>query len=99
MNTLIKKELKADAEKYGDDRRSPLVERAEAKALTERELLPSEAITVILSEKGWIRQGKGHEVDCQKLSYKGGDQYLAHACGKSNQPAVFLASDGRSYSS
>ncbi|SJL85375.1 DNA topoisomerase IV subunit A [Vibrio palustris] len=98
LNTLIKKELKADAEKYGDDRRSPLVERAEAKALTERELLPSEAITVILSEKGWIRQGKGHEVDCQKLSYKAGDQYLAHACGKSNQPAVFLASDGRSYS-
>ena len=98
LNTLLKKELKADAEKYGDDRRSPLVERAEARALTERELLPSEAITVILSEKGWVRQGKGHEIDCQKLNYKAGDQYLAHACGKSNQPAVFLASDGRSYS-
>lgn len=98
LNTLLKKELKADAEKYGDDRRSPLVERAEARALTERELLPSEAITVILSEKGWVRQGKGHEIDCQKLNYKAGDQYLAHARGKSNQPAVFLASDGRSYS-
>lgn len=98
LNTLLKKELKADAEKYGDDRRSPLVEREEAKALTERDLMPSEAITVVLSEKGWIRHAKGHEVDCESLNYKAGDNYLAHACGKSNQPAVFLGSDGRSYS-
>lgn len=98
LNTLLKKELKADAEKYGDDRRSPLVEREEAKAMTERDLIPSEAITVVLSEKGWIRHAKGHEVDCAGLSYKSGDQYLAHARGKSNQQAVFLGSDGRSYS-
>ncbi|MBO0215123.1 DNA topoisomerase IV subunit A [Vibrio sp. Vb2880] len=98
LNTLLKKELKADAEKYGDDRRSPLVEREEAKALTERDLMPSEAITVVLSEKGWIRHAKGHEVDCEGLNYKAGDNYLAHACGKSNQQAVFLGSDGRSYS-
>ena len=98
LNTLIKKEIKADAEKYGDDRRSPLVEREEAKALTERDLLPSEAITVVLSEKGWIRHAKGHEVDCEAMNYKSGDKYLAHACGKSNLPAVFLGSDGRSYS-
>ena len=98
LNTLIKKELKADAEKYGDDRRSPLVEREEAKALTERDLLPNEAITVIISDKGWVRHAKGHEVDCEGLNYKAGDQYLAHACGKSNQQAIFLASDGRSYS-
>ncbi len=98
MNTLLKKELKADAEKYGDERRSPLVERAEAKALTERDLLSSEAITVVLSEKGWIRHAKGHDVDVEGLSYKSGDQYLAHACGKSNQQAIFLGSDGRSYS-
>ncbi|MGF1731937.1 DNA topoisomerase IV subunit A [Photobacterium kasasachensis] len=97
LNTLIKKELLADAEKYGDDRRSPLVERAEAKALTERDLVPSEAITVVLSEKGWIRHAKGHEVDPTSLSYKSGDGYLAHARGKSNLPAIFLGTDGRSY--
>ncbi|PSW15173.1 DNA topoisomerase IV subunit A [Photobacterium sanctipauli] len=97
LNTLIKKEILADAEKYGDDRRSPLVEREEAKALTERDLIPSEAITVVLSEKGWIRHAKGHEVDPSGLSYKSGDGYMAHARGKSNQPAVFLGSDGRSY--
>ncbi|MGX9418554.1 DNA topoisomerase IV subunit A [Vibrio sp. WJH972] len=98
LNTLLKKEIQADADKYGDDRRSPMVERAEAKALTERDLIPSEPITVVLSEKGWIRHAKGHDVDCSNLNYKSGDKYLAHAIGKSNQQAVFLGSDGRSYS-
>ncbi|MGX9519344.1 DNA topoisomerase IV subunit A [Vibrio mediterranei] len=98
MNTLLKKEIQADAEKYGDDRRSPIVERAEAKAMTERDLIPSEPITVVLSEKGWIRHAKGHDVDASSLNYKAGDKYLASARGKSNQPAVFLGSDGRSYS-
>ncbi|QPK05164.1 DNA topoisomerase IV subunit A [Vibrio kanaloae] len=98
LNTLIKKEIQADAEKYGDDRRSPLIERAEAKALTERDLVPSEPITVVLSEKGWIRHAKGHEVDAEGLNYKSGDTFLASAKGKSNQQAVFLGSDGRSYS-
>ncbi|MDF5302674.1 DNA topoisomerase IV subunit A, partial [Vibrio parahaemolyticus] len=98
LNTLLKKEIKADAEKYGDDRRSPLVERAEAKALTERDLVPSEPITVVLSEKGWVRHAKGHDVDAESLNYKSGDKYLAHTRGKSSQPAVFLGSDGRSYS-
>ncbi|CAH7041810.1 DNA topoisomerase IV subunit A [Vibrio chagasii] len=98
LNTLIKKEIQADADKYGDDRRSPLVERAEAKAMTERDLVPSEPITVVLSEKGWIRHAKGHEVDAEGLNYKSGDKFLASAKGKSNQQAVFLGSDGRSYS-
>ncbi|MDB1122972.1 DNA topoisomerase IV subunit A [Vibrio algarum] len=98
MNTLLKKEIQADAEKYGDDRRSPLVERSESKALTERDLVPSEPITVVLSDKGWIRHAKGHDVDASNLNYKSGDSYLAQACGKSNQQAVFLGSDGRSYS-
>ncbi|MCL9781496.1 DNA topoisomerase IV subunit A [Vibrio sp. S4M6] len=98
LNTLLKKEIKADADKYGDNRRSPLIERSEAKALTERDLVPSEPITVVLSEKGWIRHAKGHEVDASGLNYKSGDQYLAHARGKSNQQAIFLGSDGRSYS-
>lgn len=98
LNTLLKKEIQADAEKYGDDRRTPLIERAEAKAMTERDLVPSEPITVVLSEKGWIRHAKGHDVDPSGLSYKSGDGYLAHALGKSNQQAVLLGSDGRSYS-
>jgi topoisomerase-4 subunit A len=98
MNTLLKKEIQADADKFGDERRSPIVERSEAKALTERDLIPSEPITVVLSDKGWIRHAKGHDVDAKGLNYKSGDAYLAHACGKSNQQAVFLGSDGRSYS-
>lgn len=98
MKTLIKKELLADAEKYGDERRSPLVERGEAKALSERELTPAESVTVILSQKGWVRSAKGHDIDGQKLSYKSGDSFLAAAEGKSNQPVVFFDSSGRSYS-
>ncbi|MBU3020782.1 DNA topoisomerase IV subunit A [Aestuariibacter sp. A3R04] len=98
LKTLIKKEILADAEKYGDDRRSPLVERGEAKALSEKELIPSEAVTVVLSEKGWARCAKGHDVDAQALSYKAGDGYLASAKGRSNQPAVFLDSSGRAFS-
>ncbi|MGL5303440.1 MAG: DNA topoisomerase IV subunit A, partial [Aeromonas sp.] len=78
LNTLLKKELLADAEKYGDDRRTPLVERATAVALTEKELTPSEPVTVILSDKGWVRAAKGHDVDVAGLSYKAGDGYLAH---------------------
>lgn len=97
LKTLIKKELLADAEKYGDDRRSPLVERKEAKALTERELTPSEAVTVVVSKKGWVRAAKGHDVDGATLSYKSGDDYLASARGRSNQPVVFIDSSGRCF--
>lgn len=97
MKTLIKKELLADAEKYGDDRRSPLVQRHESKALTERELTPSEAVTVVLSKKGWVRAAKGHDVDGSSLAYKSGDEFLASAKGRSNQPVVFIDSSGRSF--
>jgi len=97
LGTLIKKELLADADKYGDERRSPLVERAEAKALTEKELLPSEPVTVVLSEKGWGRCAKGHDVDAEGLSYRAGDRFLEAATGRSNQPVVFLAASGRSF--
>lgn len=98
LSTLLKKEILADAEKYGDDRRTPLVERATAVALTEKELTPSEPVTVILSDKGWVRAAKGHDVDVEGLSYKAGDNYLAHAHGRSNQQAVFLSTLGRTYS-
>ncbi|MFH7564419.1 DNA topoisomerase IV subunit A [Oceanimonas smirnovii] len=97
LSTLLKKEILADAEKYGDDRRSPLVVREEAKALSEKELIPSEPVTIVLSEKGWIRSAKGHEVDGAALSYKAGDSFLDAAAGRSNQMAVFLASSGRAY--
>lgn len=98
LKTLIKKEILQDAETYGDDRRSPIVERAEAKALSEKELVPSEAVTVVLSEKGWARCAKGHDIDAEALSYKSGDKYLASAQGRSNQPVVFLDTSGRAFS-
>jgi len=98
LKTLIKQELKADADKYGDQRRSPLVERAAAQALNESELVVSEPVTVVLSEKGWARAAKGHDVGAAELSYREGDKYLASARGKSSQQAVFIDSTGRSYS-
>ncbi|RUO30050.1 DNA topoisomerase IV subunit A [Aliidiomarina sedimenti] len=98
LKTLVKKELQADAEKYGDARRSPLVERGEAKAFSERELAPSEPVTVVLSKKGWVRAAKGHDVDGAALAYKSGDEFLASAKGRSNQPVVFIDSSGRSFS-
>jgi len=97
MNTLIRKELLADAETYGNDRRSPLVARSESKALSETELMPSEAVTVILSEKGWARCAKGHDLDAQSMSYKSGDAYLGSAQGRSNLPAIFVDSVGRAF--
>lgn len=97
MKTLIKKELLADAETYGDDRRSPIAERAPAEALQETDLTPSEQVTVVLSEKGWARAAKGHDIDPAGLSYKAGDQYQSSAHLRSNQSAVFLDSSGRSY--
>ena len=98
LKTLIRKEILADAEKYGDARRSPLVEREEAKAMTERDLTPAEAVTVVLSHKGWVRAAKGHDVDGASLAYKAGDSFLAAAHGKSNQQVVFIDSSGRSFS-
>ncbi len=97
MKTLLKKELKADAEEYGDDRRSPIVERESAQAMDETALISVEPITVILSEKGWVRSAKGHEVDATALTYKSGDQYQDSACGRSNQLAIFMDSTGRAY--
>lgn len=97
MKTLMKKELAAIAEKYGDDRRSPLVEREEAKAFSELELMTADPITVVLSEKGWIRAAKGHEVDPASLSYKSGDSFKLAARGRSNQSAIILDSTGRTY--
>ena len=97
LTTLIKKELKEDAEKYGDDRRSPIVVREASQVLDETALIPSEPVTVVLSEMGWIRAAKGHDIDPQSLSYKQGDKFQASALGRSNQNVVLLDSTGRSY--
>ncbi|WP_434135650.1 DNA topoisomerase IV subunit A [Pseudomonas luteola] len=98
LRKLVRDELIQDAEAYGDERRSPIVERAEARALSETELMPTEPVTVVLSEKGWVRSAKGHDIDATGLSYKAGDGFKAAAPGRSNQFAVFIDSTGRSYS-
>ena len=98
MKTLVKKELLADAETYGDDRRSPIVTRDAAQAMDMSDLIPNEPVTVVLSHKGWVRAAKGHEVDPRSLNYKSGDQFQDSARGRSNQPAMFLDSTGRVYS-
>lgn len=98
LKKLVRQEILDDAEKYGDDRRSPIVARAEAKALSETELLPTEPVTVVLSEKGWVRCAKGHDIDATGLSYKAGDGFKTAAPGRSNQFAVFIDNTGRSYS-
>jgi topoisomerase-4 subunit A len=98
MKTLIKKELEEDAEKFGDARRSPLIERDVAEAIDETEMLPSEPLTVVLSERGWVRAAKGHDIDATALNYKAGDGFLDSANVRSSQQAVFLDSNGRSYS-
>lgn len=98
LQKLLRKEMLADAAKHGDARRSPLVARAEAKAMREEEILPSEPVTVVLSQQGWVRAAKGHEIDAMALSYKTGDGFKMKALGRSNQLAVFIDSSGRSYS-
>jgi topoisomerase IV subunit A len=97
LKSLIIDELKEDAKKFGDDRRSPIVLRAEATAINEQDMLPADPVTVVLSEAGWIRSAKGHEVDVENLNYRAGDKYLSHAQGKSNQRVYILDEAGRSY--
>ncbi len=98
LKSLVRKELIADAKTYGDERRSPLVERGEAKALSETDLLPTEPVTVVMSEQGWVRSAKGHDIDPTGLSYKAGDGFKQAVQGRSNQFVVLLDSTGRSYS-
>ncbi len=97
LRTLVKKEIKADTGTYGDARRSLLVEREAAQAMDETALVPSEPVTIILSEKGWVRSAKGHEIDPASLAFKAGDSLRAAVRGRSNQQVVFLDSTGRAY--
>ena len=98
MKTLVRDEIKADAKKYGDDRCSPLVQREAAQAIAEADLIPSEPVTIVLSEKGWVRAAKGHEIEPRELAFRTGDAYQAAAHGRTNQIAVFLDAGGRCYS-
>ncbi len=98
LKTLVKNEIKEDAENYGDERRSQIVERNAAQALKQTDLVPSEAVTTVISQKGWVRVAKGHDIEPESLNYKSGDDYLDFARGRSNQQAVFIDSSGRSYS-
>lgn len=98
LKTLIKNELTKIQKDIGDTRRSPIVKHAAiAQAIREEELTPAEAITVVLSKSGWVRAGKGHEIDGKSLSYRAMDEFLTQAPGKSNQLAIFLDSTGKSY--
>ena len=97
LKTLIRKEIQADADKYGDARRSLLVDRAPAQAMDETALIPSEPVTIILSKNGWVRVAKGHEIDPVELNYKSGDEFAAAAHARSNQLAVFIDSVGKTY--
>lgn len=98
LKTLVKKEILEDTESYGDARRTQIVERQAAQALDETQLVSSEPVTVVLSQRGYARAAKGHEIDPLALSYKSGDGYLAAAQGRSNQLAMFIDSTGRVYS-
>jgi topoisomerase-4 subunit A len=98
LTKLVREELLADAETYGDARRTRIVERAAAQAIAETELVTAEPVTVVLSTLGWVRQARGHDIDPQQLSYKTGDAFQAAARGRSTQQAVFVDSTGRAYS-
>ena len=97
LNRLIRKEIERDAEKYGDERRSPIVSREAAQALDTTELIANEPVTVILSQKGWIRAAKGYDIEVESLNYRAGDGYLSAAKGRTTQPAYVLDSTGRVY--
>src|ERR1700687_42365 len=97
LRKLVRAEIEADAEEFGDERRSRIVERAAAQAIEESELLANEPVTVVLSTGGWVRSAKGHDIDPRSLSYKTGDAFQAAARGRSTQLAVFIDSTGRAY--
>lgn len=97
MRTLVRTEIEAAAEEFGDARRSPLTERSEARAFSEKDLLSADPVTVVLSKQGWIRAAKGHEIDAEGLSYKSGDGFKLACAGRMNQPTLLLDSTGRSY--
>jgi len=98
LKTFIKKELRVIIEEFGDKRRCQIIaDVPAAQAFNDQDMIPAENVTVVLSEKGWIKAAKGHEIDPVSLNYKSGDAYLQDAKGKSNKMAFFMDSTGRSY--
>jgi len=97
LRRLVASEIRADAEKHGDDRRTKIVEREAAQAIDETTLIANEPVTVVLSTGGFARSAKGHDIDSLTLSYKAGDAFQAAARGRSLQNAVFIDSTGRTY--
>jgi len=97
LKKLIATEIRADADKYGDERRTKIIEREAAQAIDETTLIPNEPVTVVLSTGGWVRSAKGHDIEPGALSYKSGDAFQALARGRSLQPALFIDSTGRTY--
>jgi topoisomerase-4 subunit A len=97
LKKLIKKELMEDADTFGDARACDIVSRAEARAFSEKDLISTESLTVILSQKGWIRAAKGNEVNPRELNYRSGDNFLQGLQTRSNQDTVFFDSTGRAY--
>lgn len=98
LKQLLKEEISHDRDRFGDGRRSPLVTREEAQALKEEDIMPNEPVTVVLSQKGWVRAAKGHDVDGRELSYKAGDEFKAQTSARSNHPVLFFDSEGKVYS-
>ena len=99
LKTYIKKELRVILEEFGDKRRCQIIsDVSSAQAFNDQDMIPAENVTVVLSEKGWVKAAKGHEIDPSSLNYKSGDTYLKDAKGRSNQMAFFIDSTGRSYS-
>lgn len=97
LHRLVKEELMADRDLYGDERRSPIMERQESQALKEEDILPNEPITVVISQKGWVRAAKGYDIDGRALSYKSSDEFQAQANARSNQQIVFFDNEGKVY--
>ncbi len=97
LRNLVKEEITADRDLYGDARRSPIVEREDSQALREEDILPNEPITVVLSQKGWVRAAKGFDMDGRELGYKAGDEFKAQANARSNQQVVFFDNEGKVY--
>jgi topoisomerase-4 subunit A len=97
LRRLVASEIRADADKHGDERRTKIVEREAAQAIDETTLIANEPVTVVLSTGGFARSAKGHDIDPLTLSYKAGDAFHSAARGRSLQNAVFIDSTGRTY--
>ena len=98
LKTFIKKELRVILEEFGDKRRCQIVsDVVSAQAFNDEDMIPAENVTVVLSEKGWVKAAKGHDIDSSALNYKSGDAFLKDAKGRSNKMAIFIDSTGRSY--